>query len=264
MEPRSILKKDASKRKALKVRHSLTKTITPVLRQNRKTGTIIFKDPNTNNFIDPNLFDFDDLFNPKVKIEEQISPPSSPGSPVDIETPIMPSPELLRKQQIMAQKIKEIKETYIPIMVLFMVRPNEEPQFIDKDFNKYFIDYLKNQDPSITIKKNTRIDVLEHFIITMFETPEINKDVVGCEFYRIDDEGKKIVFDRDNKNTLETYSELIESPSSTNPHKFNYFYINVYLQDMPMPPPLPPKGGSRKNKTNRKRKTNRKKKTNRR
>ncbi len=242
MEPRSILKKGAPTKKALKVRHSLTKTITPVLRRNEKTGTMI----------DPDLLNIDDLFDPTVNVEEQISPLSSPGSPVDIETPIVPN-------------LQMIKAKYKPIIVVIMVKPDEEPQIINdvlngylkQDVNNIFIYNLKKN--GIKINKNTQIDYLESLIQTMFEKMT-NNDFIGCEFYRIDDKGNKIVFDRNNENTLETYSELIESPSTNDPRKFNYFYINVYLKYVAPAP----KGGSRKNKTNRKRKTNRKKKTNRR
>jgi hypothetical protein len=64
----------------------------------------------------------------------------------------------------------------------------------------------------------------------MYEDPRLNKEVVGCDFYRIDGEGNPIFFDK--TKTLETYSELIEDFSS-NGMLQNYFYVNIYLRDMP-------------------------------
>lgn len=200
------------------------KKIRPISRKNRITGTQYNSDSDGDSDYEEPL-----SLSPSPP-QQQVIPPMVP----------VPSDELLRRQETKILARKMIKETYTPRIIIFYpenVSVGQYSELISRDF----VQYLAQN--GVNIKRETPIAILEHYLITMYEDPRLNKEVIGCDFYRMDGEGGSVVFDKNE--ILGTYSEQIEDWSSDKKSK-NYFYINVHLRDMPLPTPVI--GGSRKRK----------------
>ena len=193
------------------LRFDILRKIKRITRRNRKTGTENNSDSDDND-------EYEELLPlPPSPPRQQVIPPMVP----------VPSKELLEIQEENRLKREQMKKTYTPRIIIF------DPENVSKGvyseiISRDFVQYLAQND--INIRKETPINILEHYLIIMYEDPRLNKEVVGCDFYRKDGEGNPIFFDKDK--TLQTYSELIEDWSSDKMSK-NYFYVNIYLRDMP-------------------------------